>query len=146
MKGIVGVSMRRIYSILALLAIVYPVASPLWANAMEPQHAAMCHRMAMGSASASSQPSHHCHDMSSQDMSGEDDSAQNSSTPSFSANSSEECPMNCCVQSVPPTVAALPASSSLPLLVATEASRHVVPVAFTSVGFSSHTDRGPPSL
>lgn len=129
------------YSILALLAILYPVASPLWASAMEPQHSAMCHRMAMGVAKTSSQPSHHCHDMT-----GNDDSTQNSSTRSFSAGSPEQCPMNCCVQSVPRTVAALPAVSSLPVLVHTKASAHVVPVTFTSAGFSSHTDRGPPSL
>jgi len=129
------------YSILALLAILYPVASPLWASAMEPQHSAMCHRMAMGVAKTSSQPSHHCHDMA-----GDDDSARDSSTPSLSAGSSEQCPMNCCVQSVPRTAAALPVASSLSLLVAIEASAHVVPVTFTSAGFSSHTDRGPPSL
>ena len=129
------------YSILALLAILYPVASPLWASTMEPQHSAMCHRMAMGAAKASSQPAHHCHGIDA-----DNNSAQNSSTPSFNAGSSEQCPMNCCVQSVPRTVAALPAVSSLPVLVDTEVSAHVVPVTFTSVGFSSHTDRGPPSL
>jgi hypothetical protein len=60
-------------------------------------------------------------------------------------SASEKCPMNCCVQAVPPTVAALPAASFIPQLHVIEASIHVFAVKFSSAGFSSHTDRGPPS-
>ena len=59
---------------------------------------------------------------------------------------SEKCPMNCCVQAVPPTVAALPAASFIPQLHAIKASIHAFAVTFSSTGFSSHTDRGPPTL
>lgn len=89
------------------------------------------------------QPARHCHDLNA----GEQQvSTAGTGTAMIKAGSAEKCPMNCCLQAAPPTAAALPAASLLLLLAATRTEHHFVPVMFASTGFSSHTDRGPPSL
>ena len=139
-----ALSMRRVCSILTLLAVLYPMATPLWASAMDEAQPTSCHRMPMRSETVSQANPHHCHDM--------DDSAA-AATPdegkgaSLTASShSEKCPMNCCTQVVPRTAAALHSSSLLPLPSAAEVRPLGVALAFTSAGFSSHTDRGPPTV
>lgn len=81
---------------------------------------------------------HHCHEMTAQAT-----GTETGNTVASTA-SSEKCPMNCCSQSAPPTAVALPASA-LPLLHITDFKMHSVAVIFSNPGFSSHTDRGPPS-
>jgi len=58
---------------------------------------------------------------------------------------SESCPMNCCTQGSLPNATAVVSFSLIPPLAVTDAEIHLVPVTFTSAGFSSHTDRGPPT-
>jgi len=134
--------MRRVCSILAILTVLCPMASPLWASAIQKAHLASCHRLPMANngVQRASHPAHHCHDMDA-----DESQAPADTNPSLvSGSSSEKCPMNCCLQAAPPTVAALPAASFLPLPVATRTQVSFLPVTFTSAGFSSHTDRGPP--
>jgi hypothetical protein len=101
-----------------------------------------CHRAPLQAPGASPARSpHHCHDMDA--MMAQDRDAG----PVVAGYSdSDKCPMNCCVQAVPPTVAALPAASFIPQLHVIKTSIHALVVTFSSAGFSSHTDRGPPSL
>lgn len=137
-------NMRRLCSILALFAVLCPVASPLWAAVIHPAQPASCHRMPMATTEGepAARPAHHCHDMD-----GNEQVPTAETNPAvMNASSSEKCPMNCCLQAAPPTVAALPADSFLLFLVAARTALHVVPDTFTSAGFSSHTDRGPPGL
>jgi hypothetical protein len=54
--------------------------------------------------------------------------------------------MDCCGASVVTNAAAVAAATPLPSLVATDQSFNFVPVTFTTAGFSSHTDRGPPAV
>jgi hypothetical protein len=101
-----------------------------------------CHRTPLHHAGATpAKSAHHCHDMADMMPPASD------TEPALNASGgSENCPMNCCVQAAPTTVAALPAASFLPPLHVLETSLHGFSVTFSSVGFSSHTDRGPPSL
>ncbi len=71
---------------------------------------------------------------------------QAASTDGDSINSREEsCPMDCCAQRSLPNATAIGSFSLIPPLAVTDAEIHFVPVTFTSAGFSSHTDRGPPT-
>jgi len=133
--------MRRFCSILALIVVLCPIASPLWASASV-AGAMSCHRKPLHRAGATpAKTAHHCHAMA--NMAASD----NESEPTLNTSgSSQKCPMNCCVQATPTTVAALPAASLFPPLHVIETSFHGLAVTFSNVGFSSHTDRGPPSL
>jgi hypothetical protein len=137
--------MQRVCSILALIAVLCPVATPLWASATTMPNGMSCHRVPMGTATTADpvHSPHHCHEMEAEQATIPE---QGDNATIASAASLEKCPMNCCLQSAPPTVAALPMASGLPLLYATEFKMHSVAVIFSSPGFSSHTDRGPPSL
>jgi hypothetical protein len=133
--------MQRFFSILAILALLFPFASPLLVSAETMPYGASCHRMPMETAGTHApRHEHHCHEMAAQAT-----DADAGNTVASTANS-EKCPMNCCSQSAPPTAAALHTASALPLLGATEFKMHSVAVTFSSPGFSSHTDRGPPSI
>jgi hypothetical protein len=136
-------SMQRICSILAVIAILCPFASPLWAGAATMPYGASCHRMPMEAAGTQAMGhEHHCHEMAEEQAA----ATEGTGTLVASAATSEKCPMNCCLQSAPPTAAPLPPASVLPLLHATEPHLHSGFVIFSSPGFSSHTDRGPPSI
>lgn len=52
--------------------------------------------------------------------------------------------MNCCVQGATKDGAVPAAASLLAPLAVTDQELSYAPVMFTSAGFSSHTDRGPP--
>lgn len=136
--------MQRICSIVALLAVLLPVASPLWASTGTMPYGASCHRMAMQNAArATSAQEHHCHGMAAEQAK----APEEGNAPAMgSAAGSEKCPMNCCLQSAPPPAATLPTASALPLLHTTDFKMHSVAIIFSSPGFSSHTDRGPPSI
>jgi hypothetical protein len=58
---------------------------------------------------------------------------------------STDCPMDCCAASHPQGVAAAAVMSISPSLVELEQNLLFSPIIFTRNGFSSHTDRGPPS-
>jgi hypothetical protein len=90
----------------------------------------MCHRMAA---------EHHC------DMEPQDDS-MDQGTGLVMASRASDCPMHCCMQSGSGTSIAVASHSAAVLLpVVTEAIYSPTPT-FVTNGFSSHTDRGPPTL
>lgn len=133
-------NMRRIFSITAIVALIASSFSPLMAATM--------HCAGMSKASMS------CHggeDMASCDrhMHGHHHqaAAPTESSPSFSgAEDNPKCPMDCCAPGHITTVAASSSVSLIPPMAASNRNFHFVAVTFVSVGFSSHTDRGPPSL
>jgi hypothetical protein len=132
--------MRRVCSILTAVGLLFSVASPLWAADMGSLQPMQCHREPMQAAiSGHSQThNHHCHEMEDHSVSAPD------GTSIQAVNVPKDCPMNCCLQGTPQAGTALAASVYLPLLVVTDCSLLYVAVTFTSPGFSSHTDRGPP--
>ncbi len=139
-----ALSMRRVCSILTLVALLCPMALPLWASTMDMTQPASCHRMPMHSETASQTAAHHCHDMAG---AGGSSSADQGDGATLTVSSHpEKCPMNCCSQAAPPSAAALHNSSFLPMPATVEARPHFAPVMFARAGFSSHTDRGPPTL
>jgi hypothetical protein len=130
--------MRRLSSILALVAIVSSVLSPVWASNMDASHPMLCHRV--HSTSAQEPPKHHCEGMD------EEQGSSDGAAAVLQRLTSHDCPMNCCLQANPRTAAALPATHFLPLLVTVENGLRVSSIRFSNTGFSSHTDRGPPLL
>jgi hypothetical protein len=139
---ILGLFMRRIFSITAIVTLMYPVVSPLLAACPHvQQHAPACHRVQQAQAAH-----HHCDAkmMTHQDQT--EAVAPGSDAPAVQAVASPaNCPMDCCGASAVTNAAAVAATTSLPLPAVIEQSRNFVSVAFTSAGFSSHTDRGPPA-
>jgi hypothetical protein len=95
-----------------------------------------CHRLKQ------TQAAHHCNEM----MRERKSVTTGTEAPTIKATPSQQnCPMACCGDRLI-TNAVVAASAPIPQLVVTDKSRNLVPVTFTSAGFSSHTDRGPPSL
>jgi hypothetical protein len=128
--------MRRACSIVAIIAMVSSLISPVWASSAEAAHPMLCHRVRTDSAQAPAK--HHCHDM-------DQEAAKDEAAPTLvQGQISQSCPMNCCVQATLRIAAALHSNSFLPQLVTLESRLHVTAIVFSSTGFSSHTDRGPP--
>jgi hypothetical protein len=90
---------------------------------------------------------HHCdamqHDAMQHSMQHDGQSASDDTT--LTAGDSGSCPMNCCVQGNVQTGTLAATPVLLPQLVSAGKEIHFAPVKFTSTGFSSHTDRGPPA-
>jgi hypothetical protein len=130
--------MRRILSITAILALVCTLAQPLLAAACSGSGKVvpMCHRVQVQQNAAH----HHCDGM-------EQEETSSSSDPGISAAGSDpkDCPMDCCAQRHQPTDAAPPSLTILPELTVAGNGIAFISVAFARPGFSSHTDRGPPS-
>jgi len=61
------------------------------------------------------------------------------------AHDDNKCPMDCCRPGHRQSAGTVDATSPLPSLAVNDNAIQFVPVVFTSAGFSSHTDRGPPS-
>jgi hypothetical protein len=71
------------------------------------------------------------------------------STPGFSetsAGDNSKCPMDCCAPGHGQSEATLAAGVASPLPVVAQHGFGYSSITFARVGFSSHTDRGPPSL
>jgi hypothetical protein len=130
--------MRRFCSITAILTLLYQFASPLQAACPHVQHAPACHRV------HEAQLAHHCDPMMHHDQAEPQPSGSDSATVQNSA-SENNCPMNCCTARHITNAAAIPAGSSLPPLAATDKSFRFLSAVFLTAGFSSHTDRGPPT-
>src|SRR5882724_3320534 len=127
--------MRRVFSISTALALISSLLSPVLAAACSyTEKAAMCHRPAVH------MPVEHCDGMHHQHA------VPASEPASWTASDPGACPMECCTQGHPRSATAVPTISVLPLLTMTDHAVHAVSVTFTSAGFSSHTDRGPPAV
>jgi hypothetical protein len=134
--------MRRIFSISAILMLMYSAALPSAMSAMMSNDAQMaCHRPALGTGATAPQ---HCHDMA--DRAGKDAMEAAPADGAFSTVAAEQkCPMDCCTMLGTAQQAIISARQSLPAPAVMERGVSVSKVVFTRTGFSSHTDRGPPS-
>lgn len=122
--------MRRILAISVISALICATGLPLWASACASMKTTpMCHRTTA---------EHHC-DMEAQDDSGDQE------TGLVMTGRVSDCPMHCCTQFSPSTIVAVASiSDSILLRVTTDRIYSHTPT-FVTNGFSSHTDRGPPS-
>jgi hypothetical protein len=134
--------MRRFFSIATIAALMSSLVSPLSAAACpHSQQAMACHRIQATQA----HQTHHCDEMMGHDQAGEP-APEDSSTPGFKAGQSREsCPMDCCTPRHVTNATAIGVGRSLPPLAVTQKVFQFVPVVFARTGFSSHTDRGPPT-
>jgi hypothetical protein len=134
--------MRRFFSITTIAALMFSLVSPLLAAACpHSQQAMACHRPPATQA----QQEHHC-DMMAHQHQAEEGAPENSSSPAVKGvQSPESCPMNCCVAGHPTNAIAIAAETSVAPLAVIQQVFQFVPVVFARTGFSSHTDRGPPT-
>jgi len=87
----------------------------------------------------------HCHDMDGMDSSlGTQDGTQNGREAVIGL-AGTACPMECCILAGPASVAVMASALVLATPVVIEGNASVARVVFGCSGFSSHTDRGPPS-
>ncbi|HEV3317639.1 MAG TPA: hypothetical protein VG488_11740 [Candidatus Angelobacter sp.] len=126
-------------AIFAMLVLVASMSSAvLMAAGAEHSGRMKCHRTVQA---------HHCHDMENMaEMAAPDDEAI--STPVRSVTSGSvppKCPMSCCKLAPSHTSAAPAVAVSKPVQAVISKTFHRSDVIFTHNGFSSHTDRGPPS-
>ncbi|HXB20598.1 MAG TPA: hypothetical protein VNV88_04405, partial [Candidatus Solibacter sp.] len=123
---------RRLLSISLIAALCWSMALPAWASScMQGKGAEMCHR---------TKHAHNCGMM----MHHTDEDARSGAGISV-VQQHEKCPMNCCMQTSSATARPIPlATSSVPFLLR-QAFTDFESQVFTATGFSSHTDRGPPT-
>jgi hypothetical protein len=127
--------MRRFLSITAIVAVASSMLSPLLAAVCpHAQQAAACHRV------QAQKP--HCAMMHHHDA---DVAVAEDETPAFASSSSPSCPMDCCIPGHPTNAVTVAFASDFPPRAVLEYRVQFVPLAFVRTGFSSHTDRGPPS-
>lgn len=125
--------MRRFLAIAATACLLFSVAEPVWATACASMgKTPMCHRVA-------AHHQHHCESMGEQD----DENTSPDSQTLISAISSD-CPMHCCGQAQIGNGTAILIVLSWPQLAVFEYCVDFPAITFTTSGFSSHTDRGPP--
>lgn len=133
-------TMRCLFSITTIAAMLCSLASPLLAaTCPHTQQSGTCHRKKPVA------QAHQCHgEMHMHETAAATDETER---PSFNSSScAENCPMECCVaRNVTKTASIADIRFVPPLLVADQNSL-AIPVTFISIGFSSHTDRGPPTL
>jgi hypothetical protein len=133
--------MRRLVAITAIALLMLSLASPLLAATCEHgKGMAACHRVQKSKPQKS-----HCEMMHQHDAAEQTDAAEDSGPTLQSAPSPQNCPMDCCQVGHCTNAVALAVAPSLPQPAVTEQTPAIVSVVFSSTGFSSHTDRGPPS-
>src|SRR5262249_54823201 len=128
--------MRRFFSITTIVALMSSPALPLLAaSCPHVKHLVACHRTEV--------QAHHC-DMT-HDHHG-DASGSQPDGPAYSASEmSHSCPMDCCAPGHRTNAIAAPGATLISQLVVTDHCPQLASSVFESAGFSSHTDRGPPS-
>ena len=73
------------------------------------------------------------------------DAQKQEEIPVMADNPGANCPMDCCIPGHPTNAVNVVVASDLPPLAVIEYRLQFVPLVFVRTGFSSHTDRGPPS-
>jgi len=127
--------MRRFFSITAIAAVVFSALTPLLAAACpDVRQAPACHRVQAQKPHCDMMHDHHADATPSQDE-----------MPAMEGNPATNCPMDCCIPGHPTSAVTVTVASSLPPLAIVEYRLQFVPLVFVRTGFSSHTDRGPPS-
>jgi hypothetical protein len=130
---------RRFLSIVSITALLASVASPLVAAACpHEQQVQSCHGIHKAQLTHHGDAIGHQHHM--------EVAMESEGSALLAAELPKNCPMDCCVAGHITTVAAVSNATSLPSLVATNRSCNYTSVVFACHGFSSHTDRGPPSV
>jgi hypothetical protein len=125
--------MRRIFAITTIAALIFSMAAPVWATACAAMDKVqMCHRTVGHH--------HHCDMM----MDTQDATAAPDSEAAVNSLAGK-CPMQCCMQAQAGNGTVLPAAVLLFQLPVSEYRIDFPAITFTSTGFSSHTDRGPPA-
>jgi hypothetical protein len=133
-------SMRRLCSITIIAAMMCSLVSPaLAATCPHAKQVMMCHRERAGA-----QPEHHCDMM--MDEQTEPAASDSTGAAVTGSQTQQNCPMDCCAPGQRTNAIVISAAPPLTLTPVAERSSFFVPVTFTSTGFSSHTDRGPPSI
>ena len=131
-------SMRRLFSITAILTLMYPITSPLLATCPHMQHVLACHRVQQA------QTEHHC-DPTMDQHQADPQSPDPAARAVKAGTSGDSCPMGCCTARHITGAAGIATGSSLPQPLLTNHNRPFLTVVFVTVGFSSNTDRGPPA-
>ena len=135
--------MRRLLAITVITALICSTGMPVWASACEAMHrTSFCHRVPGNTTAAKSAAKHHCDSMV---MEEEQDAAPASDSETFVKGSSHECPMQCCTQAQAGTSSAVASAALIEGLISSEDHVYVPAIPFSTPGFSSHTDRGPPA-
>src|SRR5215468_692100 len=133
--------MRRLLAITVIAALICSTGLPVWANAcVSMQRTPLCHRTPahQHAADQTSRPVHHCDSMEPKD----DTSASQSAI--VVAGHAKDCPMQCCTQAKAGASSAVAATAFIAILLSSENHLGIPAVVFSTPGFSSHTDRGPP--
>jgi len=127
--------MRRLLSIATVLALLSSMTTPLLAaTCAGTGKAVSCHAEAMRHCDRAAHHHHH------------DEDAQPQSSTSLTAGYNDaKCPMDCCTPGHPQNGAPAVHASHFPLVAVSDYNFFFVAVIFTAPGFSSHTDRGPPT-
>jgi hypothetical protein len=128
--------MRRFFSITTIVALMSSSVLPLLAaSCPHVKHVMACHRTEV--------QTHHCHGAAAES---EPASERQTNGSAFDGGqASNNCPMDCCAPGQRTSAIAVPVLSLLSPLAVTEQHLPVARVVFTATGFSSHTDRGPPT-
>ena len=130
--------MRRAISISTALALLISLASSMLAEAcMKHTGRASCHRVSHAAA-------HHQHCDGMLEHRDEDMSAPDQGNSISSVESA--CPMNCCLAAQAGKHAAAVHNVVITPQLAGAVQQQSASVVFVATGFSSHSDRGPPSL
>lgn len=132
--------MRRIFSISIALALIASAYAP----AVMPAHATgrmYCH-LAPHPTSHEAVKTHHCDSMA--DMA-ENNADANSSGELALSSTPERCPMDCCSLAGSIAYAAAVSPAGLSVQITANRTTEYSSIIFAGAGFSSHTDRGPPS-
>jgi hypothetical protein len=133
--------MRRLISISTAVALLISLASPLLAEAcMKNAGRASCHRVSQAAAHH-----HHCDGMPGHHHDQEDDMLASDQGNSITSLEST-CPMNCCLAAQAGNHAAAVHNIVIAPQLAVATQQQPAAVVFVATGFSSHTDRGPPSV
>ena len=121
-------ALRRLWSISLVIAMCWPLVLPAWATSCTHSSGRqVCHR------------AQHTHDVG---MMNHDKQAGGSMS---AAEQTEKCPMSCCTRIGSSAAQAVPLASSVnPVFLQLSFARFESQV-FIAIGFSSHTDRGPPT-
>ncbi|HKD13026.1 MAG TPA: hypothetical protein VKE71_00645 [Candidatus Angelobacter sp.] len=133
--------MRRLLAITVIAALICSTGRPVWANAcVSMQKTPLCHRALahLHAAEQTSRPVHHCDSMEQQDDTSAPESAR------LTAGHAKDCPMQCCTQAKAGVSSAVAATAFIAILLSSENHVGIPAVVFSTPGFSSHTDRGPP--
>jgi hypothetical protein len=136
--------MRRLIAITAIAVLMVSLNAPLLAATCEhTKPMAACHGVEEQKAQKP-----HCermHEHDAQKADGDEESTPVSGNVTIQSAPSQNCPMDCCQLGHRTNAVVLAGTTALPQPSPSEQTPSILSVIFSRTGFSSHTDRGPPS-